>query len=496
MSKVDNEYIGDYIAHIFSTRWKELCVVDGISGQQLSYESLFSLILKGRDHLKLITKDKEKKVALILDNSIELLVLYFSALIEGVVVIPIDPLKGDREINEILEEGNCKIALISQSRLKEPIEGVSYHHYEDLKEILGKVEKAELSHLDIFHSLDYQSLFSISFTSGTTGTPKGVMHSYANLFQTALAFKASFKFSSKNTFYHNLPMTYMAGMLNLIFLPFLSESKIVIGQRYSVAAILNFWELPIKYQVNTFFFIPTIVTMLLKFDRGDQGAKYTRENEITACIGTAPLNPQIQQEFESKYQTKLYESYGLSETLFTSTNAPEFGKVKGVGKPLLGIELDFKDKEILIKAPWNFMGYYNLEADKFFIEDKFISGDLGELDADNFLRITGRKKDIIIRGGINISPRRIEDLLSTENIFEECVVLGIEDLTLGEKTVCVFTAAAELPKGIKKQVNKIIANALGKSYVIDELKQVPELSKNINGKIDKLRIKKLYLSDQ
>jgi len=304
---------------------------------------------------------------------------------------------------------------------------------------------------------------------------------------SALSFNKKFDFDSNNIFLHNLPMSYMAGILNSIFLPFISQSKIVVGQRFTLKNTMNFWEIPKKYSINTFWLTPTMIGLLLKFDRGNDGIEFGEKKSIIGCVGTASLNSAIKKEFEDKYKIKLYESYGLSETLFVSTNSPN-SKNRNVGKLLKNVELDFKDKEIKIKVPWMFKRYKNLHENNL---DKgyFLSGDLGEISKENILTITGRKKDLIIKGGINISPKKIEDFIINNEIMRECVVLGFPDKILGEKTVC-FTQIKD--NELKKQVNKKITLELGKNYHIDEFIELAEIPKNVNGKIDKLQIRELY----
>jgi len=128
------------------------------------------------------------------------------------------------------------------------------------------------------------------------------------------------------------------------------------------------------------------------------------------------------------------------------------------------------------------------------INGYFITGDLGNVSEDNILTITGRKKDLIIKGGINISPKKLEDFIINEEKFIECVVMGFPDKVLGEKTTC-FILKNDNTDNLKKELNKKIMDKLGKDYHIDEFIELNEIPKNVNGKIDKLQIREMYLKN-
>jgi long-chain acyl-CoA synthetase len=256
--------------------------------------------------------------------------------------------------------------------------------------------------------------------------------------------------------------------------------------------MMRFWDAPIKYSVNTFWFIPTIIALLLKLDRGTNGIEYAENREIIGCVGTAALNPQIKRLFQERYNILLYESYGLSETLFVTTNYP--GDPVGensVGSVLEDVDLAFsQDNEILIDVPWMFLGYLNVDAKEYFENGKFRSGDLGTIDKQGSLVITGRKKDLIIRGGTNISPKRIEDFISTFNVFEEIAIVGSEDINLGEKIACFFVPKEDsFSEDTKKELNMAVIKELGSDYRIDEFVRMDAIPKTTSGKVDKQKLK-------
>ncbi|MEW6044785.1 MAG: class I adenylate-forming enzyme family protein [Thermoproteota archaeon] len=480
--------IGIFLKKIFEENWNDVFIIDSVTDTKFTYGDFFKKITKFKEKITNLGVSRGDFLCLILDNSVDLAAIYFSSLLLGARTVPIDPLKGRDEIKEILSHFSNKKIICDEDSNARFFEGI---HLNKLQ--VNSQENNNRDDLEKFTELNFDDTFLITFTSGSTGKQKGVMHSFNNLFQSAISFQQKFNFNKNNTFLHNLPMTYMAGILNLLVLPLVSLSKIVIGSRTNISNIATFWNTPIKYSTNTFWLIPTILDLLLKLDRGNNGATFTKNNNITICVGTSPLSVVTKKNFEEKYKVELFESYGLSETLFVSTNYLNYNKSSSVGKTLDGVEVKIlADKELAIKAPWMFQGYFNLNNNDYLDDKFFLSGDLGEIDAENFLYIVGRKKDIIIKGGINLSPKKIEDMLNAMPEFNEVTVLGFPSKLLGEKTVCFCVTKKPLSMDNLKTINKKIVDSLGINYNIDEFINLDEIPKNLNGKVDKPKIRQMF----
>ncbi|MGE5473219.1 MAG: class I adenylate-forming enzyme family protein [Ignavibacteriales bacterium] len=487
---VSNAAIASRIKEVFKNGWNEEFIIDALRNESYKYKEFFGLAINCREILQSLGINKNDIVSFLLPNSMDLCLFYFAALSMQAVVAPIDPQKGEDEIKEILSITKSKI-IISERDINE----YGAIKISDLKDRIYLENQSD--NLDVFDNIDYKKLYLISFTSGSTGVPKGVKNSFGNLFLTSTAFAKKFNFNKEHIFYHNLPMSYMAGILNTIFLPFISGSRIIIGERFSVASIMRFWAYPEKYRANVFWFTPTIISMLMKLDRGTKGIEYAKGKEIIGCAGTAPLNYKMKESFEDRYKgIKIYESYGLSELLFIASNSPfEKPLENSVGSLLEGAEVSFdEDGEILVNVPWMFLGYVNVETEPYFKSGKYKTGDIGIFEENGLLRITGRKKDLIIRGGTNISPRKTEVFVSQYQCFDEFVILGMPDEILGEKTVCYYTDINNCFDDTKKnEINKNIIKKLGNDYRIDEFVKLEDIPKNPNGKIDKIIIKENYL---
>ena len=254
---------------------------------------------------------------------------------------------------------------------------------------------------------------------------------------------------------------------------------------------LSFWKRTRENGVNSFWMSPTMLNIILTIDRSDDMKGYFKEHRPTFCIGTAPLLADLKEKFETKYEVKLLQSYGLSETLFLSTNMENIDlPASSVGRLLEDVDIVLKDdNEIIISVPWMFKGYSNDDTASYFEGDYYKTGDLGKIE-DGALTITGRKKDLIIRGGMNISPRQIEDCLMGKHLFDECCVASVVE-NGEERVICWYVAGQEIAD-ILAVANKAVVEEIGNNYKVDKYIFIKELPKNLNGKIDKNVLRNRY----
>jgi long-chain acyl-CoA synthetase len=429
-------------------------------------------------------------VCVCLTNSIHCLAIYFGLIFSNLIILPIDFTYGENNINQILnmvthsafiyeDEQDTKFSSIKNKIL--------------LKSLNSDFIKVSKNKLSLCNNVDFFSEFLITFTSGSTGEPKGVIHSLYNLYLNSKKFNELFHFNEDNTFYHNLPMSYMAGILNSFLLPFFSQSKIVITRRFRIEHIFNYWKIPIEYNVNVFWFIPSILSFLLQLDRETVDVDYFNHNNIIGCVATAPLPHQVKYDFEKKYGIILYNSYGLSETLILTSNCPPSIYNHAVGKPLSNCDIYLADDgEIHVNVPWMFLGYVG-SADPYLINGFYQTGDLGKIDSNGFLDIIGRKKNLIKKGGLNISPALIETILLNFTEFKEFIVFGAADESMEEKIICYYVPNKdEISSNIFKQINGQIMNQLGSHYKIDYFYQIQKLPKTTSGKVDLPSLKQIY----
>lgn len=415
-----------------------------------------------------------------MENSPALCMLYFACAMKNKVMIPLDPQKSRAEIGRICElHPDAKtVGVEPNCALKEALEEAA---------LIGRPTERPLD--ELFEQTDFKKPYLITYTSGSTGLPKGVVHSVQNLIASALSFGELLGYEEGDVLYHVMPMTYMAGILNTIFLPFLFGCRIVLGRRFSVMEAVPFWKRVAIYQVNCFWMAPAMLRMLLAVDRQKTGRDALANRKIIFSVGTAPLDARLRVDFEQAYGIRLYQSYGLSETLFLTSQcmASPAGDCSA-GRLLPGVDMRrLPDKEASFRVPWMFLGYWNGGKPLGSPPEWYDTGDLVSGTPEQLV-ICGRKKDLIIKGGLNINPHDIEQFLQNRFDLAQCVVLGMPKQ--GDEQIVCWVVGADAAGLERKVLNAAIERQLGRKYMLDELLSLPELPKNLNGKIDKPRLKR------
>lgn len=425
---------------------------------------------------ELLNCQDSTSVIAVMDNSINLFLLYFSCMLTGKIIIPIDPYKAKNEINEIVSEHPGVPVLDDNS--------FSVDAHDDNDAI-----KSKLNLNCLIDNIDLDKTFMITYTSGSTGRAKGVIHTLRNLFRAAEAFGNATGLNETYTMCHVMPMTYMAGILNTIMMPFICGCRIALLPRFDVMSAVSFWKKVEALKINAFWFSPTMLNLLMTVDRKAKARSYLSEHETRFFVGTAPLHESTRKKFEEKYGIELLQSYGLSETLFIATELPSYDNDhKSVGTVLSDVKMTFyPDQEIGIQVPWMFSGYSNEDTGSYFSDGNYMSGDLGRLDNRNELFLTGRKKDLIVKGGMNISPAQIENCLINAGIVSECAVAGVK-YGDEESIICWYVLLGAKEFSVS-EANQLIESTISRFARVDRFIPLQQIPKNLNGKIDKQKLK-------
>lgn len=461
-------------------------MIDAMKGQEYSYEAFFRKCLRMAGILNDIGSDQQ--IVAVMENSFQLASLYFAMIFTQRHITVIDPQKGKDEADKIIAQIESPYVIKNEEwMLADESEVEEEPDREETKEkVIQEIEKR-----------DFHSLFLITFTSGTSGNTKGVKHSLNNLILTAIALHNKVRTASDSRLIHVMPMTYMAGILNSLFYPFIAGASVVITQRFSIMSARNFWKNVQTYEVNLFWLSPSMLMMIDQLDRGDVGERYCQNHNLTFLVGTAPLSNELRQKFNERYHVNVYASYGLSETLFVSVeNDATLGRSdrNSVGELLEGVAYRITQSgELYLNVPWMYSGYTNENTNEYFEGEYYKSGDLVRIDND-CLYITGRSKDLIIKGGMNISPVMIENVVGQNAGIQENVVMGVRDKSGEEKVCCVYTEAAEgmNTHTLESELRKAVLDKLGINYSIDYLWKVEKIPRNINGKIDKNELRRQW----
>jgi long-chain acyl-CoA synthetase len=475
-------------------------LIDAINDRTFTFRQFHNKACYLASKLSTLGIDRNDRVGILLNNSAEFASLYFACLYMGAVAVPLNPLLHSSELNFLVN--NSGIKLLVKSPETSALVDVKTNTFELLS---PSTHDDSERFIEPFRKVSPDDLFSITFTSGTTSRPKGVPHKIESLLENAISFNNHLGIGPENRFFHVFNMAYMAGFLNTLLCPFMAGASVIISRALDAKSLLSFWNPVIKYKADTFWLAPTMLTALLKVDRNRSAKEYCSTHVKTICVGTAPLPKRVKDDFEQKYGVELFESYGLSELLLVTGNSSNFGRFTGsVGRAIPNVQLAVMNEsgqinengsegEIHIKTPYMMAGYLDYETlmpDSSTVPDWFPTGDIGYVDQVGNLFITGRKKDLIIRGGHNLSPRVIEELLLTHESVSQAAVIGVPDEFYGEEVIAVVTLKPDTVQSEAiESIKELCRSSLSSFYIPSRYEVVEELPTNSIGKIQKNRLR-------
>lgn len=333
------------------------------------------------------------------------------------------------------------------------------------------------------------------FTSGSTGRPKGVLLRHEGLICNAAGVLRHTGTGPEDRLLHVMPLHHTNGINNQLIVPLLAGAEIVLMERFQAEAALDRLRSGgITYMTG----VPTIYARMLPLLRSGERFPSLR---FLRC-GSAPITPTLHRQIEEAFGVPLLVSYGLSEATCTSTmNPPGRRRIGTIGTVLEGQTVDLFDPvtdrpveagregEIRISGPALMVGYLG-SADQPIVDGWLRTGDLGRFDADGFLAITGRIKDVIIRGGENISPALIERQLAAHPAIRDCCVVGAPDADLGEVPVA-FVVLREGEGLDEPGLKDFVRGSLARIYVPAQIRKLDVLPVNGVGKTDRKALRGL-----
>lgn len=497
------------LRQLFAARSQDVLLLDGARRESLTFGEAAEI--SGRLGAALLAEAGEQgRVLLLLDNSVEFALLYLACLQAGLVAVPVSPMLAVREILFIAERSRAALVVCSpRTGVLVPAGSATAKRW--LVADSGAGEGWSVREtvpgggagLSAFERTDLSALLAITFTSGTTSLPKGVAHRGGRLLENAASFNRHMGFDENRRFLHVFPMAYMAGFLNTLLGPMLTGGAIVLGRQFDATSAMRFWDTVVENAVDTLWLAPTMLAALMRLDRSRTGVEYVPARIKSICVGTAPLASATKSTFEERYGAELFESYGLSELLLVSGNTPLVPRVPGSVGPLLpGVTASFgdategqqgSDGEIHIRTPFAMAGYIDYETGRPVppSTDSFPTGDIGHLSESGDLFITGRKKDLIIRGGTNVSPRAVEDVLLEHEAVEQAAVIGLPHDFLGEEVVAVVQLRdAVVLEAVRMQMEELCRRNLAAAAIPTRWVQVDGFPVGITGKIQKHELRK------
>ena len=478
---------------------------------------------------------RKDDIALIqLPNVVELPIVYLALSKLGIICSPIPMQYGAYEINSIIAETKPKafISIQTFNKSAHAEQFLSAFTNNELKFALGEIENFIDLHTHKPVSETYESqqsyaqdnpitandIFTICWTSGTTGTPKGVPRSHNLWLPMAKAAGYVSETEEGDTLLNPFPMINMASIGGFLFNWLLCKGKLVQHHPFDLNVFLNqIVNEDVKYTIAP----PAIMNMLLNnpaiLDQHDLSSLRS-----IGC-GGAPLSEWMVESFQNKYNLTVQNIFGSNEgaTLLSARHEIEDPHLRAQYFPRFGVEgLDWSNPvsklvktklinvetnkeinesgqpgELLISGATVFDGYWNApeaNAEVFDEEGFFRTGDLFEISPEDtdkkFYKFCGRWKDLIIRGGMNISPEELDNLLSSHPKMLEVAVTGYDDEILGEKVGVVAVVAKGVTISLDEIIDFLKDKQIAKYKMPEDLRVIDVLPKNPVGKVLRLSL--------
>jgi acyl-CoA synthetase (AMP-forming)/AMP-acid ligase II len=465
-----------------------LAVCDG--QQSLTNSGFLNRVRAAADHLGDFDIGAGDVVAVRLRNRIEFVVVLFASWRLGATVTPVNPSLTDVEVIRQLDASSARL-LVAEDVTGPG--GVTTLAVGDLRQHARASEPAP--------RVAPSALALLIFTSGTTGVPKGVMLDHANLDAMAQMGHQALQIGPADRCLLILPLFHVNGIVVSVLTPLLAGASIVIAERFDAK---TFFDLVEAERPTYFSAVPTIYNLLAALPA--EVVPDTSSLRFGIC-GAAPASAELLTRFEARYGFPLIEGYGLSEATCASTINPVAGPRRAgtVGIAFPGQQIRIVDEagnelptgadgEVIITGPNVMRGYLGRpdETARVIVDGWLHTGDIGHLDTEGYLTLVGRSKDMVIRGGENIYPKEIEDVLTSDPTVLDAAVIGAPDDKWGE----VVTAYVQPRPGHTidpEALQALCARKLAGYKRPTSITVIDAIPKNAVGKTDKAPLRAAQL---
>ncbi len=439
----------------------------------------------------LASQTANDKVGIFLPSGVGFLASFYGTLLARKAVVPINFLLGEQEIGHIIADSGIDTVVTAPPLLAKL--GQTPLRVVDLTQ-LPPPSPAQAAHVMKLPlpTPAAGDLAVVMYTSGTSGMPKGVMLTYGNLDSDTTAAIAHATLTGQHKFLGVLPLFHSTGMLATLLAPVVLGSQIVYMGRFNPTAVLN------AVREHGISIVTAVPSMYAAITRLKDGKPEDWRSVYASISGGEPLATSVREGFEAKFGCEMFEGYGLTETIGPiAFNVPGARKAGSVGRVIPGAAVKMVDDnsvdvppgetgEIWMRGPMIMKGYYHLPketAEALTPDGWFKSGDLGHVDPDGYLHVTGRKKELIIVAGEKAVPREIEDVLRSHPAVADAAAVGKRDPSRGEVVVAFVilkdgqTATAEELRDHCRKQN------LKQWKVPREVTMVPDLPRSPTGKV-------------
>ena len=474
------------------------------SGGALSYADFLALAARIANALSAAGLAPGDRLAAQVEKSPEALALYAACAQAGLVFLPLNTAYTVEELSYFIGNSGARLVVCDPGRqaalapvaagLGARIETLDAHGGGSL---MAAAAEMPPSFETVARTED--DLAGLLYTSGTTGRSKGAMLSQGNLLSNALTLAECWRFTGEDVLLHALPIFHTHGLFVATNVMLAVGGAMIFLPKFEADAVIG-W-LP---EATAMMGVPTFYTRLLDDPR------FTRELVAHMRLfvsGSAPLLAETHRRFEARTGHRILERYGMTETNMNTSNPYDGERRPGtVGFPLPGVELKITDPEtgealpegeigmIEVRGPNVFKGYWQMPektAAELRPDGFFITGDLGRIDADGYVNIVGRGKDLVISGGLNVYPKEIELVLDAQPGVLESAVVGVPHPDLGETPVALLVPEPGAEPDLAA-IEAAVRGALARFKHPRRLIVVESLPRNTMGKVQKNELRARY----
>ena len=429
----------------------KIFLVSEADQRQYFYKEFEAAVMRTARMLVAKGVGKGDVVSLLLPNSVEYIIAYFACWQIGALAGPINSLLKSQEIAYVISNSEARALLVNSEFL--PLIETICDELTGLQAIVTFDDEAEATREQttganptVEIDADHEAI--IIYTSGTTGKPKGCLLTHGNVIANARQITNWLGFTAKDRLLTIMPLFHMNAVSVTTMSALYAGGSTVVSPKFSAS---RFWQIISDYQVTSFGSVATMLSMLLStYPDGVPNGLKTNQLRFAMC-GSAPVPAEVLRRFEETFKCLVVEGYGLSESTCRSTfNPPDQRRRPGSCGVPIGNEMRVVDEEdrevadgelgeIVLRGENILKGYYKNDTanETAFRNGWFHTGDIGYRDADGFYYIVDRKSDMIIRGGENIYPREIDEVLYQHPDIAAAAAVGVKDELYGEEVAAV-----------------------------------------------------------
>ena len=491
-------------------------LIDPDSGLTMTYELLRNHCRAFGEMIWCAGYTQSTKIGFMLDNGYWTSAIFLATMYSGNVSVPLNVVASRRNLLFALSNANIEIVMVSE-RYRPLLDSLLAEMDKDI--LVVDVDMTGGFEMPItnpnpddyrVHPITSESAAMILYTSGTVGMPKGALLRHSNMVAGGDNVKKAHQLSLDDIAYCVLPLYHINGQIVTAIAPIISGSRVVMPRKFSVS---NYWKHISDYKCTWVSLVPTMAKYLL-----DEAKKPENTTLLKSFTGTlrfarsasSSMPAGMHGDFEELFGIPMIETMGLTETAAPILSNPMPSGIRkpgSVGRPC-GTEVkiidgnqaeldDLEVGEIVVRGANVISEYYNAPHDtltSFTYDGWFKTGDLGYRDQDGYFFVTGRIKELIIKGGENISPREIDDVLYHHDAVLEAGAFGFPDETYGQ-VVAVAVVLKEGRNCSERQLIDFCRNELGEFRCPTRIFFVDDLPKGPSGKIQRLEVATMIIED-